>query len=577
MKIKGKILISVFALAFLALIAIADIPPPPVNQNFGIYDTMMVNYNETMCRGCHTTSGTILNSTSFAIGGVPTRHHNLVSNSTINPYTNAPFGCTDCHPSTLGTGNGILLDRNCMDCHNATAFWGDSIGAHIGNFTRPHHNTTYAQLRNCKFCHGASVDDYNDGHYIPQYNTSEVTPSALYKVFNSTSGRVWGGCLACHAQDTTNSPPIFFTEVLCGTAQCPVNGKYPFAPVADGINNVHHNEILGITGGSSVGDQCLWCHTNIKNVFDIRGCETCHSVRAIHNIQVDFANTSTLIGYGHIGSNNPSDPENHSWDCKGCHAWYDAGDVNPFAGAIVPEVQLVTPTVFYENTPTVITLTGTNFVQTNDTTVVNIDDTTNLTPKTISNGQIIVTVNLPAGNHYIKVVKTDPAENVPKPSAIKSLTVVGKVTINSAMLKSGVITIKGSGFGTKPATNAQLYVSVNHAGNQIASSSIDAWKDNEITAMMPNGVTSGDQVTVLTGTSGEAKAIITEATSGCIATLPGSGPIGFDDFQAFAAAYSTSQGNPNYNATYDFNHDGRIAFDDFQTLAAIYGTTCRTG
>jgi hypothetical protein len=53
------------------------------------------------------------------------------------------------------------------------------------------------------------------------------------------------------------------------------------------------------------------------------------------------------------------------------------------------------PTVLNANTPTVITLTGTNFVQTNDTIVVNIDDTTNLTPTTINNGQITVTVKLP--------------------------------------------------------------------------------------------------------------------------------------------------------------------------------------
>jgi hypothetical protein len=250
MRIKGKILIPIFALAFLAILAIAAIPPPPVNQNFGIYDTTLMNpadptgqtpiYNETMCRGCHTST-----SSPLVTGGVPTRHHNLVANSTINPNTSQPFGCQDCHPSTPGLGMGILLDRNCLDCHNATAFWGDSIGAHVGNFTRPHHNTTHAQARNCKFCHGASVDDYNDGHYIPPYPPSEITPSALYggglgpgpQAFNSTSGRIWGGCLACHAEDTTITPPIYFTH----TNPSQVGGKYSAAPTADGTNNVHHN------------------------------------------------------------------------------------------------------------------------------------------------------------------------------------------------------------------------------------------------------------------------------------------------------------------------------------------------
>ncbi len=496
MKIKRKILIPIFALAFLGILAIAAIPPPPVNQNFGIYDTLMMNYNETLCRGCHNST-----SSPLVTGGVPTRHHNLVVNATINPYTNQPFQCTDCHPSVPGTGNGILLDRNCIDCHNSTAFWADSVyGAHVGNFTRPHHNTTHAQIRNCKFCHGASVDDYNDGHYIPPYNTSEVTPSALYKAFNTTSMRVWGGCLACHQEQATANPPIFFTNTT------------GFPPIATGTNNVHHNEILTIDTppGVSLGDQCLWCHTNVANVLDIRGCETCHSVRAIHNTQVDFANTSTLIGYGHVGSNNPSDTRNNSWDCKGCHAWYDAGDVNPFAGAIIPDVQSATPAVFSENTPTVLTLTGTNFVQTNSTTVVNVDDTTNLTPDSITNGQITVTVNLAAGNHYIKVVKTDLVENVPKPSGIKPLTVVSEVTITSSRLRSGVITITGSGFGTQPAANAQQYVTIKHAGTVYYSDSISSWSDTQIIATKTSNpaAVKGDIVTVVTANSGEASATI---------------------------------------------------------------------
>ncbi len=520
MRIKGKILIPILVVASLAILAVAAIPPPPVNQNFGIYDTLLMNpndptgqtpiYNETMCRGCHNST-----SSPLVTGGVDTRHHNLVVNGTPNPYTFAPFQCTDCHPSMPGTGNGILLDHNCLDCHNATAFWGDNIGAHVGNFTRPHHNTTHAQARNCKFCHGASVDDYNDGHYIPSYSESIVTPSALYgggngpnpSAFNSTSGRVWGGCLACHAEDTTKTPPIYFTH----TNPSIVNGKYSAAPITTGTNNVHHNEIIGTTAVAPTDNQCLWCHVNISAVLDIRGCETCHSVRAIHNTQFDYANTSNLIGFGHIGSNNPNDVSNYSWDCKGCHAWYDAGDTNPFAGAIVPDVQTVTPTIFAGNTPTVITLTGTNFVQTNDTIVVNIDDTTNLTPDTITNGQITVTVNLPAGNHYIKVVKTDPVENVPKPSDIKSLTVLSKVSITSAKLRYGVITISGSGFGVKPATNAQMYVSIKHAGTVYSSDSINSWSSTQIKAIKTStpAAAKGDIVTVVTANSGEASATIT--------------------------------------------------------------------
>jgi hypothetical protein len=541
MRIKRKILIPIFALAILAMLAAADIPPPPANQNFGIYDTMLMNpadstgqtpiYNQTMCRGCHTSSGTLINGSLITSGGVDTRHHNLVMNSSTNPYTSTPFQCTDCHPTIPGTGNGILLDHNCLDCHNATTFWGDNAyGAKVGNFARPHHNTTHAQQRNCKFCHGASVDDYNDGHYVPTYDESSITPSAMFKAWNGTSGRVWGGCLACHAQDTTKTVPLFFTQVQCGLYTngsqivCPVNGKYlpnqpNFVDLPLTDNNVHHAEILGTTiipgSNDSQGAECLWCHStsgSVVNVLDVRGCETCHSVRAIHNTQFDYANTSNFIGYGHIGSNNPNDVANYSWDCKGCHAWYDAGDTNPFAGAIVPDVQLATPTVFNANTPTVITLTGTNFMQTSDTTIVNIDDSTNITPSSISNSQITATVNLPAGNHYIKVVVTDPVENVPKPSDIKPLTVLNKVAINSATLsisRSGVtLVIYGSGFGSsKP--NSGMYVSVSHAGHQIPSSSVTKWSDTQISAKFPSGsIASRDIATVVAANSGEASAAI---------------------------------------------------------------------
>jgi hypothetical protein len=535
MKIKRKIMIPIFAMLYLVIIGLANIPPPPVNQNFGINDTLMINYTESLCRGCHNST-----SSPLVAGGVPTRHHNLVATSAINPNTSVPFQCQDCHPSTPGTGMGILLDRNCMDCHNATAFWGDSIGAHVGNFTRPHHNTTMAQARNCKFCHGASVDNYNDGHYVPPYPESEITPSALFKASNSTSMRVWGGCLACHAEDKTASPPIFFTHT---------EGFPPVAvtdPATNSNNNVHHNEILGITGGTPIGDQCLWCHVDISNVLNIRGCETCHSVRSIHNVQFDFANTSTLRGYGHIGSNNPLDPANDSWDCRGCHAWYDAGDVNPFAGAITPDVQLVTPNVFNANNPTVLTLSGTNFMQDNSTTVVNIDDTTNLTPDTISNGQITVSVNLAAGAHYIKVVKTDAAENLPEQSDIKPLTVVPSVTISSVTLNGGILTISGTGLGNQPGTNAQQYITFNHAGNVYYSDTVTSWSDTQIVANVSSTATAGDTVEVITATSGQAMATIVASVSKPVLTTitvaPSSATVNRGNSMTFAATAKDQNG-----------------------------------
>ena len=137
-------------------IIMAIIPPPPANQMVGFYDTSVNQLDENNCRVCH-------NSTY--LGGVPTRHHLLVPMG--------EYGCNDCHPVVTGpNGEGVLIDRNCIACHNGTAFYANpSLIA-----GRPHHNTTLAQDRDCAACHGGVIDNYNDGHYIPTYGVSIVTP-----------------------------------------------------------------------------------------------------------------------------------------------------------------------------------------------------------------------------------------------------------------------------------------------------------------------------------------------------------------------------------------------------------------
>ncbi len=360
-----KIVISALLLfAVLAAIGYAltppPPPPPPVPQNLGIYDISIDNLktnatDQSPCRACHQTSGTnISGGYNNTIGGVPTRHHNLLPENKINPYTNTTFGCQDCHPSTPGIGNGILLDRSCQDCHNGTSFWGDSIGGHVGNFSRPHHvDTGYddanigqpAQNRTCNFCHGSFVDNYNDGHYIPSYNTSfMITPFATFKATNFSQpdglggNKTWGGCRSCHLPNPNATPYTIGSN-----------------------SNNHHKEIMGFGnntgiyyGGTTPYQNastpclscpipwwwiCLWCHplprpwvdpmpptmtfntTNpftgetLTNAMEVRnstieqadaangsfepgttnitingtGCEKCHSVKSIHNIQFNYS------------------------------------------------------------------------------------------------------------------------------------------------------------------------------------------------------------------------------------------------------------------------------------------------
>ncbi len=279
-----KLKLTVLALLLFAVLAAIGYaftpPPPPVPQNLGMPDTTINDLvtnatDQSACRACHQSSGTnISGGYNNTLGGVDTRHHSMVQNSTINPYTNAPFACQDCHPTIPGLGNGVLLDHSCTDCHNGTSFWGDSVyGARIGNFSRPHHvNTTYdnanignpAAARKCNFCHGSFVDNYNDSHYVPSYDTSfMITPYATYKITNFSQpdglggNKVWGGCESCHIDNPAATP----------------------YPIGENHHN-HHKEILGFgldPSGESFGGTTPY--QNASTPFNVANkCTVCHVI-----------------------------------------------------------------------------------------------------------------------------------------------------------------------------------------------------------------------------------------------------------------------------------------------------------
>lgn len=454
---KRNILLSTAAILVLVSIAIAIVPPPPANQLIGIYDTSE-NYrltngtDQSACRECHNS-------------GVPDRHHNLVPTG--------EYSCNNCHPVQTGpSGQYVLLDRSCQDCHNGTAFYANP-SMQPG---RPHHNTSLAQVRDCKFCHGGYVDNYNDGHYVPTYNFSNVTPSTTYKVINQTTGKKWGGCEACHETDLSATPwPILY------------------APVQ---NNVHHNTIIGVTSGF----QCEYCHLgasgNPQYSFTIRSCEDCHSVSTIHNIQYNYAGTNGQKGWGHIGDN---------WDCNGCHAWFVAGE-SGFEGAIIPNLISIEPTKLNSSTPTIVTLNGADFLSGTGTYTaeVLIDGTTTLIPTSVTDTQVKVNVNLPAGAHTIKVIKN--GDFVPKPSKLFSLTVVvpvdavtAKITKKATKTQPAEITITGTGFGPQPdPLTDPLYnehgVTINVAGKTV-STTVKSWSETKIVVTTPK-TNIGNLVTV---------------------------------------------------------------------------------
>ncbi len=555
-----KLKLTVLALLLFAVLAAIGYaftpPPPPVPQNLGMPDTTINDLvtnatDQSACRVCHQTSGTnISGGYNNTIGGVPTRHHNMLPEGIINPMTNAPFGCQDCHPSIPGIGNGILLDRSCLDCHNGTAFWADTtLGAHVGNFSRPHHvNTSYddanigtpAANRTCNFCHGSFVNNYNDGHYKPSYATDfMITPFATFKATNFSQpdglggNKTWGGCHACH-----EAPLPFPYNCYVVTVTCVV--------IRSNIET-HHTGIFGFGGdpmppthvdqNATPGAACSWCHVidstnstgrgntfplefnttnpftgeNLINAMEVRnstiesidvfepgtanitingtGCEKCHGVSSIHNIQFNYSQNGPQ-GLGHINNNS---------DCSGCHdSWLPADTWVP--GALIPTLDSVSPSVIAVGVPTTLTITGSNFVNPdgNYTSMVTVDGVT-YTPTSLTATQIVVNIPaLTAGVHQLQLVKGRDTL-----SKLWVLTVAPNPTITSASLKKGVLTITGSGFGAMPVTTPQYYVSVKDtSGNQIVSTSVLSWSDTQI-KIRNSAAYSGGKVTVLTANSGE--------------------------------------------------------------------------
>ncbi len=520
-----KFILAVITLLVLAGIGIAIVPPPPVNQNIGMYDTRVDKLTNATCHNaaCHGADDS----------AIANRHHALISENQTNPTNNQPFGCMDCHPIVPG-GNGfsVFIERECVNCHNGTAFWGNSLGARV-NITRPHHiNTGYddtgigqpAQARQCSVCHGSFVANYNDSHYIPSYNTSFfITPYADFKAENTSSGRYWGGCFACHQHNLGASPPIMTNH------------------------DTHHGALLGVghaevPGPSGPGHQmdrtpglaCTWCHLSVdvhnatvnvtingvnESVLEFRNstmiaadlaigalepgttnvtingtsCEKCHSVQSIHNIQYNYNATNGQLGFGHIGNN---------WDCNGCHASWVAGAA-PLQGAIIPVLDGVTPSTLTAGRPATLKITGTNFVNDAYTSVVSVDGV-NYKPTSISDTQIVVNIPaLKAGAHTLQLVKGGDTL-----SKLASLTVVSNPTIASANIRAGVITITGIGFGTKPTKDAQQYVTIAHGGNIYYSQGILKWSNTQIRAKAGSTIAkAGDLLTVTTAT-GESSAKI---------------------------------------------------------------------
>ncbi len=420
----------------------ADVPPPPVNQTLGMPDVGFSNMAEADCRVCHSS-------------GLVDEHHEEygktvdTSGSVTVPYPDTDgdgnddteYSCLSCH------GDSFAVERDCLVCHT-----GDS----------PHHDGS----TDCQSCHGSIVDNAGDGHYIPTYAPSLVTPSP--------SGGP-GACDECH---TAGGGGILSNKDL------------------------HHG--TGLPG--TVG--CSLCHDMQAPADEkIRRCEDCHGPDSLHNIQADSpatGNVGTIVvggedsGYGHVGRDVPGDS-----DCWGCHG-FTTQNLTAISGSIAPTLYNVRPAVLKAGVDTFVVLTGSAFTNTTGETLYESDavltaadgSSVTLTPGALYEGLLKVTVpgNTAPGNYKLRVVKTDD-EGDPVISNAIGITVVREVIITD-VTSDGIVTIEGNGFGGYAEGSGTSVTGRITSGNRtaIVEATIVSWSDTVIKADF--GAASPEEVTV---------------------------------------------------------------------------------
>jgi len=440
---KGKKLYLIAATAGIALLfagtGFADVPPPPVNQTLGFYDTVFGNLQEADCRVCH--------------GVVADRHHVLygqpIPPGSIVPNPDADgdgvpdthYGCLNCHDQAVINGViTFLVERDCLVCHTST----------------PHHDTADAVAGDCVSCHGDLVDNMGDGHVIPTYAPSLVTPepSDGNGLPLNSEGNGAGACNYCHDADSLATPVI-----------------------EDNHTNHHSTGPVG---------SCNWCHKNgnpgSPDADRIRTCEGCHGFESLHNIQADSNGGGIVVGgelagYGHVGRDaGPGDS-----DCWGCHGFSTASA--PGSGPIIPSLSSADVVSITAGTNTAVTLIGAAFTNiagviqyTSDVAVTAADGSSvTLTPESITQDSLTVVIpgSLGTGSYDLRVVKADVESN---PVAID---IVPAVEITAIDCSDGTLTVTGSGFGDAPPEGTEDYLNVEVGGVPVV---IVSWTDTEIVA-----------------------------------------------------------------------------------------------
>ncbi|MEN8262456.1 MAG: IPT/TIG domain-containing protein [Nitrospirota bacterium] len=522
-----------------------DYHTPPVNQNLGFFDTELGDLLEADCRVCHSATPPpgipvdptynpdrhhLTVDTAIPVGecadeGIPCQvdadctlpndyciSDSQAPNATLTSPASGNYECLTCHtlvwdPVTMTSQFSPF--RDCQLCH-ITEFQPD----HPDRAQEPntHHRTVEATGGDCVHCHGNLVDGLTDGHTIPTYQPSLVTPWPSGKPNGGDAnarGTLEGNCNYCHDSSTTDSCDEVAGTCVDSGNPCAINADCN-GPIITNHDTHHFTGLPGVVIGPGTEEACLWCHQPLfpgadigvpkYDGYDIRSCENCHGISSLHNIQVDSQGDgsidpgSEIARWGHIGNNA---------DCNGCHGFTAA--TAPESGPVIPDIASVDDLTMTAGTDTTITLTGSAFTNTvmggaltltsNVELSASDDSTTTLTPDSITEYEIVVTLpgSLAAGNYDLRAVKGPKKSN----PVVVSVTPEVVMTDSSCNRKKGVLTITGSGFGQK-VEGTDDYISVD-VGGQTAD--IISWSDTEIRASVSSCKNADVTVNALYGSA----------------------------------------------------------------------------
>ena len=522
MNKRFHFLLAALALSF-AGVSMANVPPPPVNQSIGFPDVVMNDLTWEACLGCHgDPTGAPL---PVKRGYLPDRHH-LRVDTPIEEYTASPYPekspdgthqCLTCHQidwvsdpdRPLGGYYAFAQDpgsaefRNCLNCHRQ---W--------SGVTSVHHFTQKAQEAKCHLCHGNVINDPNDDHYIPDSGIVNVTPRPGRGSGEvGETGEKRGGCRYCHGGGVDDVTGI----------EVPVNAR------GNANNATHHGTGIGMGGTNSAHD-CLLCHNwglepgPLNGPYNIRGCERCHGISSLHNIQFDPVGDGIVPGeeppfYGHVGNNldcrgchgpNPTFPQvpypgnpdydhlGDESDCLGCHRNGDfaagmqaasTGDApGPTFGPVVPYLSGISRKRVVAGEETTLTLTGTAFFAEGDPLEVPVKvalysaagERTEIVPAVVT--PTLLEFTLPArlapGSYVIKAVKGEMGSN------IVPLVVLPAVSIERVRCDGKRVTITGEGFREHleaEGSGTRVFVGGPEEACQVVS-----WSDQRIVADCPS-------------------------------------------------------------------------------------------